>query len=155
MLMRLLQIADAAGLADAPEREAFMREMETQYDRGLFGGGKNLEEAVALMRPLTVELQRADEIMEVLPEAKRRDYGFRQFVPAVAHIIEACRTVDQSVSDILQLWAAHATKEETPRIFRDALGFLRAQLWPRVPAPPDHSETDVAHAKKLPIQAKP
>lgn len=128
-LMRILQIAKSAGLSMKEERDVIMRELKVQYDRGLVGGGQTVEETIALMGPLLEEIQKADRILHAVPERKRQDYGFRQFIPAVAHTIEVCETVDQSVTDVLQLWAAHSQNEAAVQYFRDAVGFLRAQLW--------------------------
>jgi len=62
----------------------------------MFGGSGTVEETIASMRPFLGVVRTADAILDVLPEEKRQDVGFRQFVPAVAQIIEACDTVDQS-----------------------------------------------------------
>ena len=85
------------------------------------------------VRPILGELQRADALMDILPEAKRHDWGFRQFIPAVSRLIETCETVDESIAEILRLWTAHGGKPDTAQRFRDALGFLRGNLWPQGP----------------------
>jgi len=43
--------------------------------------------------------------------------------------MESCPTVDASISEIMQLWAAHRERPETAALLRDALGFLRKMLW--------------------------
>jgi transcriptional regulator with XRE-family HTH domain len=133
-LMNLLQFAESAGLKAAPEVEVISRELREQYDKGLMGGAGTLEETVALMRPHLGIMRSADEILSILPEFKRMDFGFRQFVPAVAQVIHECATVDQSVTDILMMWKAHCSNEAAPQFFRDALGFLRARLWGNSPS---------------------
>jgi transcriptional regulator with XRE-family HTH domain len=129
VLMSLLQLAESAGLTAKPEADVIMRELRAQHLLRLFGGSGTVEETIASMRPFLGVVRTADAILDVLPEEKRQDVGFRQFVPAVAQIIEACDTVDQSVTDILNMWKAHCSNEAAPQRFRDALGFLRAQLW--------------------------
>jgi len=127
--MRLLQIAKSEGVGETDETATIMRELKAHYAQGHIGGGKDVEETISLMNPVLAEIQRADPIMVTLPEQKRQDFGFRQFVPAVAHVIEACDTVDQSVTDFLHLWAAHSKNESAAQYFREAVGFLRGQLW--------------------------
>ncbi len=128
ILMRLLQIAKSSG--DSPDEEAAItRELKSRYEQGEIGGTVDVDALVSRITPLLEELRRADVIMSALPMEKILDFGFRQFVPAVAHIIEKCDTVDQSVTDVLQLWAAHSKNKEVVEYFREAAGFLKGQLW--------------------------
>jgi hypothetical protein len=126
-------LANAAELGSSAAAGAFKQELSTLHARGLIGGGRTADETISLMLSTSAEVlrssQRADQIFGALPEAKQRNPGFGQFVPAVANVMESCETVDQSVSDILNLWAAHSQYEEAAQYFRDALGFLRGQLW--------------------------
>ena len=61
---------------------------------------------------------------------RRQDPGFRRFVVAVAEVMTKCETVDDSIAEILQLWAAHSgINPMTAEYVRDALGSLRTRLW--------------------------
>jgi len=159
ILMRMAEAAKDAGMAEGEEASTIRLVLQQQFDSGLFGGRPTLEQMIESMRPLLSEMQLSDAILDTVPAEKRKNFGFRQFVPAVAHIIETCDTVDQSVSDILALWAAHAGREGTAGFFRDALGFLRARLWPAGPRlqdpAPSPAPPDSASAPKQPSYKGP
>jgi transcriptional regulator with XRE-family HTH domain len=135
VLIGLLHLAESAKLDAAAETGVIRRELRSLYDRGLIGGAPTADETIALMHSTSTavltQAQMGHEIMDILPEEKRRDFGLRQFIHAVTAVLEACDTVDQSVSDILHLWAAHSRNEAAVQFFREALGFLRGQLWAR------------------------
>lgn len=133
VLIQLLGMAETAGAGAAGEFEAIQRELRAYYDRNLIGGGRTAEETIALMRLVSGaefrEQQKAGSMLAELPEHKIKDLGFRQFIPAVAHVVEACNTVDQSVAEILHLWAAHWHESTAAQQFRNALEFLRFELF--------------------------
>jgi len=133
VLVHLLGMAETAGTEAAAESETITRELKAYCTHNLVGGGRTVEETIAMMRLVTGatfrEIQRSHSLLAGLPEQKIKDYGFRQFAPAVAHVVEACGTVDQSVADILHLWAAHWHESATVQHFRAALEFLRFQLF--------------------------
>ncbi|HEY9142110.1 MAG TPA: helix-turn-helix transcriptional regulator [Bryobacteraceae bacterium] len=134
VLINLLHLAESASFDATVEKGVINGELKALYDRGLIGGGRSADETIALMSSVSAAMLRqgviGHQLMDILPEKKRREFG-PQFMPAVAHVIEACDTVDQSVADILQLWAAHSRNKEATQYFREALGFLRGQLWVR------------------------
>ena len=149
VLMQLMGVAESAGPSAAAELDVIKQELKSFYSNGLIGisGGRTFEDWIAFNRQLSGstfrEAQRASELLEALPIDKRSDFGFRQFVPAVADVFEVCDTVDQSVTDILHLWAAHSKTSESAQRFRDALGFLRTHLWRKrgTPAAPETGRT--------------
>jgi len=132
--------------AGPDEKPVFAQELRPYFDRGFFGGPPEMtmEEVIEDLRSTWGEGRKGSVLMDLLAPTKRHDWGFRQFVVAVAHLIEVCETVDESIADMLQLWAAHRSRPETGQYFRDALGYLRARLWPPRQAQQDQDPvTDV------------
>jgi transcriptional regulator with XRE-family HTH domain len=127
VLLNLYALAKKFGL---PEQEVFMYELKRFFQRGLIGGPDTMtpEEVIQSLARQAGEMSKGYALMDLLQE-KNRDWGFRQFVVAVAKVMDTCQTVDESVADILQLWAAHWNNPSAPQYFRDALGFLRTNLW--------------------------
>lgn len=114
-------------MADPEEKQALAGQVQEYSRRGLIG--PNVDQFTKAMRPLLTEMQLSWEILGLVPETKRADPGYGQFIPAVAHIIETCPTIDPSVPLILQLWTAHREKPQTAALMRDVLGYLRNALW--------------------------
>jgi transcriptional regulator with XRE-family HTH domain len=120
-----LALVGLLDLADPEEKRALVGQLEEYSRRGIIG--PSFEQFTEVARPLLGEMQLSWGLMDLVPASKRGDFG--QFIPAVAHIIESCPTVDASITEILQLWAAHRERPQTAALLRDALGFLRKMLW--------------------------
>lgn len=112
-------------MADPEEERALAGQLEDYSRRGV--SGLSVERFRGTAKPLLGEIQLSWELMSLVPASKRADFGL--FIPAVAHIIESCPTMDPSIPEILQLWAAHHEKPPVAGWLRDMLGFLRSVLW--------------------------
>lgn len=122
-----LALVGLLDLANPEEKRALAGQLEEYSRRGIIG--PSVEQFTEGVKPLLDEMQLSLALMDLLTVAKRNDFGFRQFVPAVAHVIESCPTVDASIPEILHLWAAHRERPQTAALLRDVLGFLRKMLW--------------------------
>lgn len=127
VLIKLAQIASQHGAGE--EKVPVDNLLRQQFETGIFSGGASAEEAIARLSPHVDRMLLTNAIMDLLPPDKRKDFGFRQFVPAVANIFYDCGVVAVSVSEILALWPAHWNNPIAEAAFRDALGFLRGRLW--------------------------
>jgi transcriptional regulator with XRE-family HTH domain len=121
VLIALLDLAD-----DPEEKRALTRQLDDYSRRGIIGGA-SVEQFIEAVKPRVGEIELSWQLMALVPPSKRGDFG--QFISAVARIIESCPTVDASIPEILQLWAAHRERPQTAAVLRDALGFLRKMLW--------------------------
>jgi transcriptional regulator with XRE-family HTH domain len=134
ILVRMLDVAENAGLARLDATQRIQVLLRGQFAQGLFGSaGGGFDQAVALGRTIAPGLVRemtlSGELLSSLSESKRNDPSFRKFAVAVAQVIEECDAIDDSIIGILELWAAHCQRPGAAERFRDALGFLRARLW--------------------------
>lgn len=127
VLIKLDQIAGQHGCSgEKAVVEGLLRE---HFQTGLLGGAPSMEDTIARLLPGLDRALLSNSIMDLLPSLKRKDFGFRQFVPAVAGVFEDAETVDLSVSQILNMWSAHWDNPAAEDAFRDALGFLQVRLW--------------------------
>ena len=130
VLINLYFLSEAQGSSN-DLRERFLKELGRTSELGLLGSSRpmHLEEWLAGYRSVKDRINVANVLLEILPQGRGEDIGVRQFVVAVADVFEDCATVDVAISEILHLWVAHSERPEALQYFRDALGFLRANLW--------------------------
>lgn len=128
VLLRLY--AEAGRIGCVTEKEIFANELQRHMDAGLIGGppGWTAEAIADSMIPVLGKQKIGDALMDLLGD-KARDMGFRKFVVGLSHVIDDCETVDESVTEILHLWATHSGNPKAPEYFRDILGVLRTMLW--------------------------
>ena len=124
VLLALHSIAKGHEFDQSPYRQAIETSIKNHLAaRGqFFSTGASIENLRGVIQDSAIE----DLLLKDVNPDKRADW--HAFLEVVVNLLATDRVVDDSLVELLSLWAAHSPDHRLRKVFRDAAAYVRVQL---------------------------